>query len=140
MGTSKRLLDVRCGRGQLCYKEDLFFPTWPLGWFRRWSHNATKYSYDCKSKITYTHTHISISIKIFLGQHIYVECNWFCYYFQSALRSMKYSSHLVKVAFQSMLEILKQEIITSYSVRDVIWGIDHPLVKLANDILPKVNN
>ena len=51
---------------------------------------------------------------------------------------MKYSGNLVKVAFQSMLEILKQTIIANYKVRDVIWGLDHPLVKLANDILPKV--
>ena len=57
---------------------------------------------------------------------------------QSALRSMKYSGDLVKVAFQSMLEILKQTIIAEYKVKDVIWGIDHPLVKLANDILPEV--
>lgn len=55
----------------------------------------------------------------------------------SALRSMKYSGHLVKVAFQSMLEILKQTIISPYKVKDVLWGVDHPLVKLANDILPE---
>ena len=52
---------------------------------------------------------------------------------------MKYSGHLVKVAFQSMLEILKQTIISNYTVKDVVWGIDHPLVKLGNDILPKVS-
>ena len=51
---------------------------------------------------------------------------------------MKYSGHLVKVAFQSMLEILKQTIISPYKVKDVLWGVDHPLVKLANDILPEV--
>ena len=52
---------------------------------------------------------------------------------------MKYSGDLVKVAFTSMLEILKQTIIAEYKVKDVLWGIDHPLVKLANDILPEVS-
>ena len=63
----------------------------------------------------------------------------FVFPFQSALRSMKYSGDLVKVAFTSMLEILKQTIIAEYKVKDVLWGIDHPLVKLANDILPEVS-
>ena len=53
---------------------------------------------------------------------------------------MKYSSKLVRAAFGQMLKILDQAIISEVSVRDVIWGHDHPIVELANGILPKVRN
>lgn len=55
----------------------------------------------------------------------------------SALRQMKYSSKLVRAAFGQMLKILDQTIFSEVSVRDVIWGHDHPIVELANGILPK---
>ena len=50
---------------------------------------------------------------------------------------MKYAGRLVQSALSSMLEILKQEVFNSTSVRDIIWGYDHPLIKLGNDVLPE---
>ena len=53
---------------------------------------------------------------------------------------MKYMGKLVRVAFGSMLDILKQNIVSEVSVGDAVWGHDHPIVRLGNDILPKVDN
>ena len=56
--------------------------------------------------------------------------------FQSALASLKYSDLLVRMALGSMLEILKQEPFVQLSIKQLMWGFDHPLVKLAKDVLP----
>ena len=36
-----------------------------------------------------------------------------------------------------MLDILRQDVFNSTSIRDVIWGYHHTLVKLGNDVLPE---
>ena len=40
------------------------------------------------------------------------------------------------MALGSMLEILKQEPFVQLSIKQLMWGFDHPLVKLAKDVLP----
>lgn len=55
----------------------------------------------------------------------------------SALNSMKYKGDLVRLALNSMLQLLHQEPFMKVSVRKVMWGFDNPLVKLGNDILPE---
>jgi len=55
----------------------------------------------------------------------------------ASVNQMKNAGRLVQSALSSMLEILKQEVFNSTSVRDIIWGYDHPLIKLGNDVLPK---
>ncbi len=49
---------------------------------------------------------------------------------------MLYASKTVRLALGSFLEILKQKPFVSLSVRDIVWGHDHPLIKLGNDMLP----
>ena len=66
----------------------------------------------------------------------YIIIIWFCFPFQSALASLKYSDLLIQMALGSMLEILQQEPFVPLSVSDILWGYDHPLVKLAKDVLP----
>ena len=60
-----------------------------------------------------------------------------CIQFQASVNQMRYAGRLVQSALSSMLEILKQEVFNSTSVRDIIWGYDHPLIKLGNDVLPE---
>ena len=140
MGANQRLMDRRWGRSQLWYKKDIFFQTWPFLWIWRWSHFTAKYSYDRKWHLRNVFLFFLL-FKCYSYGIVLKLCHYipFVFPFQSALRSMKYSGDLVKVAFTSMLEILKQTIIAEYKVKDVLWGIDHPLVKLANDILPEVS-
>ena len=57
--------------------------------------------------------------------------------FQAAVSGMKYSGKFVKLGLGSLLDILKQEILSPLRVKDILWGFDHPLVKLGKDILPK---
>ena len=52
------------------------------------------------------------------------------------MASLKYSDLLIKMALGSMLEILKQEPFVPLTVGDILWGFDHPLIKLAKDVLP----
>jgi len=54
----------------------------------------------------------------------------------ASVNQMRNAGRLVQSALSSMLEILKQEVFNSTSVRDIIWGYDHPLIKLGNDVLP----
>lgn len=49
---------------------------------------------------------------------------------------MRFAGRLVRLALGSMLDILQQKPFVSVSVKDVVWGYDHPLIKLGNDILP----
>jgi len=55
----------------------------------------------------------------------------------ASVNQMRNAGRLVQSALSSMLEILKQEVFNSTSVRDIIWGYDHPLIKLGNDVLPE---
>ena len=50
---------------------------------------------------------------------------------------MRFAGRIVQNALSSMLEILRQDVFNSTTVRDVIWGYDHPLIKLGNDVLPQ---
>ena len=56
---------------------------------------------------------------------------------QASVNQMSGAGPLVQNALGSMLEILKQEVFNSTSVRNIIWGYDHPLIKLGNDVLPE---
>ena len=49
---------------------------------------------------------------------------------------MRFSGRLIQAALSSMLDILKQDVFNSTSVRDIVWGYHHTLVKLGNGVLP----
>ena len=46
-------------------------------------------------------------------------------------------SGFILTALSGMLDILRQDVFNSTSVRDVIWGYHHTLIKLGNDVLPE---
>ena len=50
---------------------------------------------------------------------------------------MKHAGRLIQAALSSMLDILRQEVFNATSVRDVVWGYHHTLIKLGNDVLPE---
>lgn len=54
----------------------------------------------------------------------------------ASVSQMRWAGKLVQQALSSMLEILKQEVFNSTTVEDIVWGYDHPLIKLGNDVLP----
>jgi len=54
----------------------------------------------------------------------------------ASVNQMSGAGPLVQNALGSMLEILKQEVFNATSVKEVVWGYDHPLIKLGNDVLP----
>lgn len=54
----------------------------------------------------------------------------------AAVSGMKYSGKFVRLGLGSLLDILKQDILAPLRVRDILWGYDHPLVKLGKDIMP----
>lgn len=47
-----------------------------------------------------------------------------------------YAGRLVRMALGSMLEILKQTPFVRVPIKSILWGYDHPLIKLGNDVLP----
>ena len=55
----------------------------------------------------------------------------------ASVNQMKYTNRLVHAALGHMLDILRQEVFNSTSVRDVTWGYHHTLIKLGNDVLPE---
>jgi len=55
----------------------------------------------------------------------------------ASVDQMKYTDPIVKLALGGMLDILRQDVFNSTSIRDVIWGYHHTLVKLGNDVLPE---
>ena len=55
---------------------------------------------------------------------------------QAAVSGMKYSGKFVRLGLGSLLDILKQDILAPLRVKDILWGYDHPLVKLGKDIMP----
>lgn len=52
---------------------------------------------------------------------------------------MKYAVRLTRLAMSSMLNVLNQETITVKSVRDLLWGYEDSLFKLAKDVMPPEN-
>jgi hypothetical protein len=54
----------------------------------------------------------------------------------ASVSQMRWAGKLVQQALSSMLGILKQEVFNSTTVGDIMWGYDHPLIKLGNDVLP----
>jgi len=54
----------------------------------------------------------------------------------ASISQMRWAGKLVQQALGSMLEILRQEVFNSTAVGDIIWGYEHPLIKLGNDVLP----
>jgi len=54
----------------------------------------------------------------------------------ASVNQMRWSGKLVQQALSSMLGILKQKVFNSTTVGDIVWGFDHPLIKLGNDVLP----
>ena len=61
---------------------------------------------------------------------------WSC---QSAADQMKYAVKLTRLALGSMLGVLNQETFTVRSVRDLMWGYNDSLFKLAKDVMPPEN-
>lgn len=54
----------------------------------------------------------------------------------SAISQWRFAARLAKLALSSMLEVLKEEPIVTHSVKELMWGYDDPLLKIAKDILP----
>lgn len=54
----------------------------------------------------------------------------------TALSAMKNGSPLVKRALGSVFNVLKQDQFIKSTVRKVLFGLDNPLIKLGNDVLP----
>ena len=52
---------------------------------------------------------------------------------------MKYAVRLTRLAMSSMLNVLNQETITTKSVKDLLWGYEDSLFKLAKDVMPPEN-
>lgn len=61
---------------------------------------------------------------------------WSC---QSAADQMKYAVKMTRLALSSMLGVLNQETFTVRSVRDLMWGYNDSLFKLAKDVMPPEN-
>lgn len=55
----------------------------------------------------------------------------------ASVNQMKHAGRLIQAALSSMLDILRQEVFNATSVRDVVWGYHHTLIKLGNDVLPE---
>merc|ERR1712012_170467 len=55
----------------------------------------------------------------------------------TALNSMKNGSPLVKRALGSIFNVLKQDKFIKSTVRKILFGLDNPLIKLGNDVLPE---
>ena len=60
----------------------------------------------------------------------------FCLALQASVNQMRHAGRLIQAALSSMLDILRQDVFNSTTVRDVIWGHHHTLIKLGNDVLP----
>ncbi|CAG0887642.1 unnamed protein product [Darwinula stevensoni] len=55
----------------------------------------------------------------------------------SAVYRMQHGSRIMRLALSSMFtKILKVKPLMNYTVRDLIWGYEDPLIKLAKDIMP----
>ena len=52
---------------------------------------------------------------------------------------MKYAVRLTRLALSSMLNVLNQETFTVKSVKDLLWGYEDSLFKLAKDVMPPEN-
>jgi len=94
----------------------------------KWSHNGSRVSYQIQK--TY-HFRRALSVGPESDMITLPNVPMF-----GSISQMKWAGKLVQQALGSMLEILRQEVFNSTSVRDIIWGYDHPLIKLGNDVLP----
>nr|XP_045623544.1 lysosome membrane protein 2-like isoform X2 [Procambarus clarkii] len=54
----------------------------------------------------------------------------------SAVSQWRFAQRLAKLALSSMLEVLNEKPFVSKSVRDLMWGYDDPLLRIAKDIIP----
>lgn len=71
--------------------------------------------------------------------HIFSPYVLIVWSFQSAADQMKYAVKLTRLALGSMLGVLNQETFTVRSVRDLMWGYNDSLFKLAKDVMPPEN-
>lgn len=46
----------------------------------------------------------------------------------------RYAKKFVRKAFGAMLELLNQRPFAELTVREIVWGFSHPLVKLGNEV------
>ena len=56
---------------------------------------------------------------------------------QSALRTMRHGSELIRRTIGAVFDVLDQEKFITQTVRKVLFGYANPLIKLGNDMLPK---
>lgn len=54
----------------------------------------------------------------------------------SAVHQIRYAARLVKLALSSMLDVLKEEPFAPHTVKELMWGYDDPLIKIAKEIMP----
>ncbi|KAK3857753.1 hypothetical protein Pcinc_036012 [Petrolisthes cinctipes] len=54
----------------------------------------------------------------------------------TAVSKWRFAARLAKLALSSMLEVLKEKPFVTRSVKDLMWGYEDPLLKIAKDILP----
>lgn len=52
---------------------------------------------------------------------------------------MKWGGKLTRLAMSSMLGVLNQEAVVVHTIRDLLWGYNDTLFKLAKDIMPPEN-
>jgi hypothetical protein len=50
---------------------------------------------------------------------------------------MGHSTKIIKKAVSTILDVLKMQPFSKHSVRDLLWGYDDPLIKLAKGVLPQ---
>jgi hypothetical protein len=55
----------------------------------------------------------------------------------SAVGQMAHSTKIVKKAVATLLDILKLQPFTAHTVKEIMWGYDDPLIKLAKQVLPE---
>jgi len=55
----------------------------------------------------------------------------------ASVYQMRYGGRLIQLALNSMLDILRQDVFNSTTVKELIWGYHHTLIKLGNDVLPE---
>jgi len=56
---------------------------------------------------------------------------------QSAVAQMGHSTSIVKKAVGTILEVLKMQPFVQHSVKELMWGYDDPLIKLAKGVMPQ---
>ncbi|CAL4144053.1 unnamed protein product, partial [Meganyctiphanes norvegica] len=54
----------------------------------------------------------------------------------SAVNQIRFAARLVKLALSSMLDVLKEDPFAAHTVKELMWGYDDPLLKIAKEIMP----